>query len=339
MGNVKLSELAERAGVSLTTVSRALNKSGYVAKEVAERIDRAIEETGYVHPARKNPLYRDNLIGVITLQSTLSPYLGVLTQALRDKAEESGYYALQVSTTDLDNDALTYHVKRLAAIGVCGLVVCSFNSSRLESETRAVLNRSGVPVVFLERAPDCHGFNRVLVDNELGTYSATRHLIKRGHRHLVYISLDKKMDAELSRTNGFLKAVEQEPKGSIVHRLLYCKTITPIEAAGVMREAMTIDPAISGVITWNDVYAAGAVHYFTKVGRIIPDEIEVIGHDNVLAPHLAQPISSVAMPIDEMAAAAVEIISRSQDQKSLLTPRTITLEPRLVLQNQASQEE
>ena len=332
MERVKLADIAELAGVSLTTVSRALNKSGYVAEDVLKRIDLAIEETGYVHPERKNPLFREKLIGVITLHSTLSPYLGLLTQKIRDKAEENGYYALQVSTPNLDNAALTYHAKRLIAIGVCGLIVCSFNSEHLESEARATLIRSGVPVVFAERAPDCQGFNRVLVDNELGTYSAARYLIKRGHSHLAYISLSKRLDVEFSRTKGYQRAVDEEAKGCITHHLLNCDVISPLAAAQALEDAIAKDPDITGVITWNDVYAAGAVSYFLNAGRRIPGEVEVIGHDNILAPHLNKPLSSVAMPVDEIASAAVEIIYRSQDKKSLLTPRTITLEPQLVIQ-------
>ena len=334
MKRVKLAEVAEIAGVSLTTVSRALNMSGYVAEEVRKRIDHAVRETGYVHPEHKKPLYRDKLIGVITLHSRLSPYLGLLAQTLHDKAEENGYYVLQVSTTNFDNATLAFHAQRLTMIGVCGLVICSFNADHLESDTREILNSSGVPVVFLERAPDCYGFNRVLVDNELGTYLATRHLIERGHSHLVYMSMAKKLDVEISRINGFLKAIEQEPKGKIIHHLLYCKTITPFAAAEAIGEAVSKDPEISGVITWNDVYAAGAVSFFERAGRRIPDNVEVIGHDNVLAPHLAQPLSSVAMPIEEIASAAVEIICKSQDQKSSLIPRTITLEPHLVIHHQ-----
>ena len=332
MKRVRLSDLAEKAGVSLTTVSRALNKSGYVAENVLKRIDIAIEETGYVHPERKNSVFREKLIGVITLHSTLSPYLGLLAQMIRNKAEDNGYYVLQVSTPDLDNTALTYHTRRLVAIGVCGLIVCSFNSTHLDDDTRAVLVRSGVPVVFVERAPDCQGFNRVLVDNELGTYSAARYLIRRGHRHIAYISLSKKLDVEFSRTKGFQRAVDEEPKGSISHHLIYCDVITPLAASEALEEAIKKDPEITGVITWNDVYAVGAVSCFQKAGRNIPDDVEVIGHDNILAPHLAQPLSSVAMPVEEIASAAVEIICRSQDQKSLLTPRTITLEPRLIIQ-------
>lgn len=332
MERVKLADIAKLAGVSLTTVSRALNKSGYVAEDVLKRIDLAIEETGYVHPERKNPLFREKLIGVITLHSTLSPYLGLLTQKIRDKAEENGYYVLQVSTPNLDNAALTYHAKRLIAIGVCGLIVCSFNSEHLESEARATLIRSGVPVVFVERAPDCQGFNRVLVDNELGTYSAARYLIKRGHSHLAYISLSKRLDVEFSRTKGYQRAVDEEAKGCITHHLLNCDVISPLAAAQALEEAIAKDPDITGVITWNDVYAAGAVSYFLNAGRRVPGEVEVIGHDNILAPHLNKPLSSVAMPVDEIASAAVEIIYRSQDNKSLLTPRTITLEPQLVIQ-------
>ena len=331
MKQVKLAELANKAGVSPTTVSRALNKSGYVSEEVSKRIERAIEETGYIHPVKTKHVHRDKLVGVITLHSALSPYLGELTQMIHDKAEENGYYALQVSTSNLGNAELRYHVNRLALIGVCGLIICSFNAPNLESETQEILFKSNIPVVFLERAPDCYGFNCVLVDNKLGTYTATRYLIDRGHSHLAYISLAKKMDVEVSRTNGFLKAIEQEPKGSLTYHLLQCKTISPSDAAEALKEAIVKDPQISGVITWNDVYAAGAVQYFERIGRHVPEDVEVIGYDNVLAPHLVLPLSSVAMPIEEIASAAIEIIKRNQKDSS--TPRTITLEPHLVIQN------
>ena len=98
-----------------------------------------------------------------------------------------------------------------------------------------------------------------------------------------------------------------------------------------MKEAYEIDNHITGVVAWNDVFAVGALHYLNKIGLTVPGNVEIIGHDNIIAPTMNPPISSIEMPIDEIAAAAIEIIDKSQDKLTAPSTRTITLEPRLVL--------
>ena len=130
---------------------------------------------------------------------------------------------------------------------------------------------------------------------------------------------------------GFTKAIKKAPPESIMYQIQSCTLSTPAAGMAAMQAAYESDPKITGVVTWNDVYAAGALHFLNKIGKIIPDDIELIGHDNVLAPYLDPPLSSIEMPIDEIAAAAIEIIDKSQNQKPPPSPRTITLEPRLVI--------
>jgi len=331
MGQTRLSELAKKAGVSITTVSRVLNHSGYVADDMRKRVEQAVKETGYVHPARKISSRREKIIGLISMSSVLNPYFERMTQSLREKADKHGYYCIQVSSLILDNQTLAMHAQRLASLGVCGIIICSFNEEYLDDTTRTILNHCDIPIVFLERSSGCYGFNRVLIDNELGTYSATRHLIDKGHRHLLYITLNKQTLVERSRTEGFVKAVEETPKGSINYQILPCTYSTPAAAMSAMQAAYEKDPEITGIVAWNDVYAAGALHYLNKIGRKVPDDVELIGYDNVLAPFLEPPLSSVEMPTYEIAAAAIEIIDKSQNQKTPPLPRTITLEPRLVI--------
>jgi LacI family transcriptional regulator len=330
---VRLTDLAKMAGVSLTTVSRVVNQSGYVAEDVRRRVEQAIEQTGYVHTARKASVRRDKLIGIITLNSPLNPYFAQMVYALQRQAENSGYYGLQVTAAKLDNETLASHAERLASIGVCGVIVCSFNDKSLDNAARAVLHCCGIPVVFLERTSGCFGFNRVLVDNELGTYSATQYLLRRGHTHLAYISLEKQTEVELSRSNGFLKAIENDGNSEVRHQTVQCKDATPKAAVEAMKAAYQKDPVLTGVVAWNDVYAAGVLHYFEQIGKRVPDDAEIVGHDNILAQHLSPPISSVEMPINEIAAAAVEIIDKCQNASASPSPRTITLEPKLVIRN------
>lgn len=331
MARVRLAELAKIADVSLATVSRVLNQSGYVAEDVRSRVERAVQETGYVHPAHKRPLCTSKLIGLVTMNGIFNPYFERMTQSLSEKAEQQGYYCIQVSSAEIDNDALALHAERLISLGVCGIVVCSFDEEHLGDNARTALGRSDVPVVFLERSGGCYGFNRVLIDNELGVYSATRHLIEQGHKNLLYISWYRLSAVERSRVKGFTRAIAEASEGSIAYQVQTCTSPTHSAAMQAMQTAFEKDSKITGVVTWNDIFAVGALHHLNKIGLNVPSDVELIGHDNVLAPTLNPPLSSVEMPIDEIAVAAIEIIDKSQNQKTPPFPRTITLEPRLVI--------
>jgi len=331
MSKVRLSDVAKTAGVSVTTVSRTMNHSGYVADDVRTRIEQAATELGYVHPDHKKPIKRKNTIGIISTQRTLNPFTPALSAALQCHAAETNYYCIQVAPSYLDNDTLSYHAEQLSKLNVCGLLIATFLAESLTDDTRHLLHSLGIPVVFLERADGCYGFNQVLVDSVIGTYTATKHLIDKGHRHLAYITHSRITSVESKKTEGFRRAIEEADTPDIAYTITSCNEVTPYSAADAMREALARDPAISGVVAWNDLLASGAQSVLEAAGCRGAAGIEIIGYDNILAPHLATPISSVEMPIDEIAASAIEIIDKYLSAKTPPSPRTITLEPKLVL--------
>ena len=331
MEKIRLSDVAKAAGVSVTTVSRAMNGSGYVADDVRVRIQEAAENLGYVHPDHKKPIKRKNTIGIISTQKTLNPFAPTLSAALQQHAAEMDYFCIQVAPGLLDNEQLSYHAEQLSKLNVCGLLVATFLAESLTDDTRVLLHSLGIPVVFLERADGCHGFNQVLVDSVIGTYTATKHLINKGHQHLAYITHSRITSVESKKTEGFRRAIEEANNPDITYTLASCNEVTPFAAAKAMREVLKSDPAISGVVTWNDLLASGAQPVLEAAGRRASDGVEIIGYDNILAPYLATPISSVEMPIDEIATSAIEIIDKHLTSKTPPSPRTITLEPRLVL--------
>ena len=331
MEKIRLSDVAKAAGVSITTVSRAMNGSGYVADEVRTRIQQAAEELGYVHPEHKKPIKRKNTIGIISTLGTLNPFTPALSTALQECAADMDYYCVQAASGLLDNDKLSYHAEQLSKLNICGLLVATFLAESLNEDTRLLLHGLGIPVVFLERADGCYGFNQVLVDSAIGTYTATKHLINKGHRHLAYITHVRMSSVESKKIEGFRRAVEESGNPDIRYTITSCDEVTPQCAAKAMSEALKQDPAISGVVAWNDLLASGAQPVLHLAGRGGTDEIEIIGYDNILAPYLATPISSVEMPLDEIAASAIEIIDKHLTAQTPPSPRTITLEPRLVL--------
>ena len=329
---VRLADVARAAGVSIAAVSRTMNQNGYVAEDVQARIHRAADEIGYVHPNHKKPIRRKNVIGLISTLAALNPFIPAMNDALQMQAAEKDYYCVQASSGQLDNDKLAYHAEQLSKLGVCGLLITGFFAETLSEDTRLLLFSLKIPVVFLERADGCQGFNRVLVDSSIGTYVATKHLIDKGHRRLAYITLNTEGTIESNRMKGFRRAIDGAESPDITHTIVSCNQVTPLSAAMAMRSALDVTPDITGVVAWNDLFAAGAQYVFEQIGRSASNgAVEIIGHDNVLAPFMPAPIGSVQMPIGEIASSAIEIVDKQLHSKTPLSPRTITLEPKLVL--------
>ena len=331
MSKVRLSDIAKAADVSVTAVSRAMNNSGYVADDVRMRIEQVAATLGYSHPDHKKATKRKNTIGIISTLGTLSPFTAALNAALQRHAAKAGYYTIQAGDGMLDNDSLAYHAGQLSKLNICGLLISTFLAESLNDETRELLHNLNIPIVFLERADGCNGFNRVLVDSAIGTYEATKHLIEKGHRHLAYITHSRITSVESKKTEGFRRAIKEVDCPDIVSTITSCNEVTPIAAANAMKKALEQDPDITGIVTWTDLFASGVQSVFLQAGRNISKDIEIISYDNILAPFLPIPVSSVAMPLDEIAASAVEIIDKYLTAKTPPSPRTITLEPRLVL--------
>lgn len=330
MKKVRQAEVAELAGVSRATVSRVINKSGYVADDVRLRVEKAIAETGYV-PVAHTSIPTKPIIGIIAPHGVLNPYFEKLALCLEQECNRKGYSAIFCNSYTVNNQTLTENAELLTSIGVCGIIIESFSDEHLKPSTRNSLTATGLPVVFIERTGDCYGFNRVLVDNFLGTYSATTYLLQQGHTHLLYITKVKKSEVERSRKNGFEKALEEANNNKISYHIGYCEDFSPESAFNATVEAFSQDPLITGIVAWNDTYAAGALLFAYSRKKNVPEDITIIGHDDVLAPNLVPPLSSVHMPIEEIASSAIEIVSNYCNSDEKPTIRTLSLEPKLII--------
>lgn len=332
MKTINQAQVAAKSGVSITTVSRVINKSGYVADAIRIRVDEAISELGY-QPLKKKRSMPENLIGLILRKTTVNMYFDRLSSALSHAANEAGYQIITLYAPVPENATLQGYAEKLLNSGVCGLIICGFNDDYLSPELRLFLKGCGVPIVFIERTAGSYGFNRVLVDNSLGTYYAAKHLIENGHKHLLYIARKKMASVETSRQEGFLRAIEEAGADQITYIIQQREEYNIQAGYLAMRSALEEDPSISGVAVWFDGYAAGAMQYIYEIGRRVPKDIELIGHDDTLAYMLAPPISSIQMPFDEMACSAIEMIIENRDDPFGAITKTVSLEPRLILRD------
>jgi len=328
MKKVKLSDVAQKAGVSVATVTRVIHKNGYVAREKQELVEKVVAELGYV-PSQKSTIKRTNSIGIVLSANNDHPFYHKITYSLCECANRNGMFSIPV-VADVTNATLPDIVKVLLGKDICGIIITAFEDSVMSRDVQEFLLKCGVPVVIVERA-GCYGLNRVLVDTVEGIYLVTEYLIRLGHRNLVYITPTPTGDVEQDRVRGFenaLHAAEIPVKKEMV--IIRPSWSTQDGYIG-MKQALLQNSNVTGVVTWSDTYAAGALQYLLSIGKMVPKEISIVGYDDIYAPHLAPPLTSVENPINEMVQSAIGIIVKNRNSDTENAARTVTLSPRLVI--------
>lgn len=332
MKKVKLEDVARQSGVSLTTVSRVLNNSGYVAQEKKTMVESALRELGYMRHPSGMGVDRERLIGLLFRQTSNSLHFEKLGEAILQASEKKRLSTLTLYSGDMERQSLKEQIEKLQEYKVCGIVIGGIGASRMTGEMNRYLKNCGVPVIFVERTAESRGFHHVLVDNRYGGYLATGHLIDRGHRHLLYINRETGDCVESEREQGFLQAVrEAEEQGkNIRYTIKFCKDDSLNSGYLAMADALEEDERITGVFAWSDSYVAGAMQYLYRKGIRVPDQMELIGCNDTYSGYLAPPVSSVRMPYEQIGETVVEHILAEQNGEKRGTA-IVTLEPELVL--------
>lgn len=324
MKKVTMKDVAAAAGVSVAAVSRVMNGCGYVAPDKREAILQAISTVGY-RAQRVPPGPQTPLIGLILRSANGLPYFSQLSEALMSEASAKGFNTMLFYCDSMDNDTLLKRLETFQNYNISGLVVGGFGPNALRDDVCMYLRAANVPVVLLERSPECRGVNRVLIDNESGMYTAARYLLDQGHKEIVYLNRDLDSDVEKDRLHGFLRAMQAAP--DVKYWVNNGKTSSPRTAFTALEQLKQAHPGITAVLTWGDIYAAGALQYLYQQNLRVPQDVEVVTCGDTLVPYLAPAISSVAVPLREMARTAVAIINDqlADGQKDFV--KTVTLEP------------
>ena len=228
------------------------------------------------------------------------------------------------------NEFLEEVVTRFLQMRVCGIVVVGFEDATLREDLRQLLLECGVPVVFVERTARSYGLNRVLLDGGAGIYLATRHLIELGHRNLLYIAMAPFNDVDRQRMRGYQAAMTENSVADppIVNTMQGGSIREGYESAKIGLKQW---PETTAIVAWSDQFAIGAMQYCFDTGRRVPEDIAVTGFDDIYAAATVPPLTSVKMPMEEMAQAAISIIVEQREHPADTYAKTITLSPKLTI--------
>jgi len=302
---ITIADVAARAGVSKTTVSRVLNAKADLDERTAARVRKVIDELGYVPSSGAVGLARGRtrIVGVL-VPSLTWPWMGDVLQGVVD-AVEAKSYGLLLFTCNRGDESMRQFATQVSAKSFDGLLVIEPEGTL---EYIAGLHAKGLPVVMIDDRGHQPLFPSVATTNRLGAEAAARHLLAMGRRHPVVARGPERFGCTTERLDGF---------GQV-----YAEAGIPIPADRVVDGDFTFEAgrlAVKGlldagvrfdaVFAHNDLSAAGAIQALRDNGTAIPAEVAVVGYDDIpLAAHTEPALTTVHQPLREMGGAAARML-------------------------------
>jgi LacI family transcriptional regulator, galactose operon repressor len=300
---VSIRDVAQRAGVSIATVSRTVNHISTVNAELAERVWKAIEEVGYLPNTQARALVsgRSKMLGLIVSEIT-NPFFPELVQEFENLAVAQGYEVL-IGSTNYDPARTESLMRRLLQRNVDGVAVMTFG---VEEDLVKKLVEREFPLVFVDAAPDLPNIHILKVDYAEGIRQGVQHLAALGHRRIAFISGPLSQRSPKNRRDAFLKSMAElglkvPPEHLVEGRHNMEGGIASMERLIALPELPT------AVMCSNDMTAIGALHALYRTTHKVPEDISVVGFDDIhLAQFMLPPLTTVQMSCRDLAAAAVE---------------------------------
>ena len=325
---VTITQVAELAGVSVTTVSHVLSGKRLVAARTRETVHEAIRTLGYRpnHTARSLRTRRSQMIAVVVPDIT-NPFFSVLTRGLADVVYDAGY-GTYVCNTDGAADRETAFLEDIVDRGADGLVMASVDGA--SSGARVPADR-GVPVVCIGAALDHPLIDVVAPDDGVATYAVVTQLLRRPVRRAAMIQ----GPLAATRTDGFTRAV-QDAGLTVDPALLVTGDWTRRGGYEAMCRLLAGPERPQAVFCANDLMAIGAIDAAHEAGLSVPDDVAVAGFDDVDAATIVSPaLTTVVNPSYDTGVAAGRLLLSRLTQEYVGVGRRVEVPCPLVVRESA----
>lgn len=331
-----IKDVAQKAGVSITTVSHVINETRYVSDELTEKVYEAMRALNY-RPniiARSLRSGRTKTIGLV-IPDISNPFFADFSRRIEDNGFAHGYNVI-LCNTDENPAKEEMYVNVLISKQVDGLIFFSSGNSK---SFKNIVSLGEVPVVITDREPEEIDSDIVLIDNHAGGYQATQYLISLNHKRIACISGPSPIRPSAHRVEGYRSALE-EAGIAIDEELIRSGDFRSLSGEREMRALLELSDPPTAVFACNDMMALGAMRAIKNANLNIPADISVVGFDNTPISALVYPqLTTISQPIKEMADLAVELliekidIKEEQKRQKELTPeyKRIVLDTELVV--------
>ena len=324
-----IADIAQKAGVSKQTVSRVINNKPDVAPHTRQQIQNLIKTMGYSpDPIARSMKGQTYTLGCITPNFS-DINITSIVQAAQSTAREQGFFTLVASaTSEIEFPGI---LNEMINRRVDGLLVINPRDDHRYHYLQPHIDR-GLPMVYIKNTPIDEAISAVCLDDENGGYLAAQHLLTLGHTAIVTILGPENEECTQQRLSGFNKALLNAgiPEDT---RLIVNGDWSAESGKTAIKKLIGYKVPFTAVFAQNDWMAIGAITAIKEAGLSIPDEISIIGYDDLpITAFIDPPLTTIRQPIDQFGKTAAEVLI-SHIRQTDRPPEIIRLDPTLVIRN------
>ena len=298
-------DVAKRAGVAPITVSRCINNSGYCSPETRSRIEAAITELGFVPNRLASGLRskRSNTLALVLTDIT-NPFFTTIARGVEDVASKAGYTVIFCNTDESVSKEQMY-VHMLLEKRVDGILLVPAQST---IDSVVLIKKQHTPIVMLDRRVPDPQTDVVRCDSEGGAYELTRLLLSLGHREIAILNGPRGVSTSEDRLHGYRRALEETGITAISRREYY-GAFNQASGYEMTFKALAAAEKPTALFASNNFIAFGALKALQEAGLRVPEDIAVVGFDDLPSALVTFPFLTVAaQPAYEMGRKAIEIL-------------------------------
>jgi len=331
IGSPGMKDVAARAGVSVGTVSNVLNRPHLVSDATRTRVQAAIVELGFVRneTARQLRAGRSRTIAYVVMDAG-NPFFNDVARGVEDTARAEGI-AVYLCNSNQDADREHEYLERLREQRVQGVLITPIDPS---GERLAAMPGRGTPVVLVDaQAPD-PTWCSVSVDDELGGELALTHLLESGHERIAFVGGPLTVPQVRDRHRGALRALAAAGRDPSALTVLETEALQVAEGrrAGERLAGLPASARPTAAFCANDLLALGLLQAMTRLGRSVPEDLAVVGYDDIVfAEAAAVPLTSVRQPREQLGRTAARLLFEEAAGDESHVHQQIRFSPELVV--------
>lgn len=304
---IRLKDIAQRAGVSVMTVSKVMRDAPDISAVTKARIKALAQQLGYVPDSNAQSLRTrtSRLLGVIVSSVTDPSYARTLL-AIEERAHELGFELVLAHTLNQE-DREEACIQRLLARRVDGLFISPVYRLRPDAPVYQTLQTRGTAVVILgHSAPFCRQFTHIEPDDLHASYTATQHLLQLGHRHIAFFGGPQAAPWAQERFEGYRRAL-RDANLEVDDSLVFQAGSTIEDGAKAALQFVNESTRATAIQAVSDLVAIGCANMFLDQGIKIPEQLSIVGFGNILtSEYFRVPLTTVRQPKFRLGAAAMD---------------------------------
>jgi LacI family transcriptional regulator len=308
---VRLKDIADRAGVSVMTVSKVMRNAPDISAATKARVKTLALQMGYVPDSTAQSLRTrtSRFLGVV-IPSIANPAFARVLLAIEERAHEMGFDIILAQSLNVEEREEAC-IQRLMARRVDGIFISPVYRLQPEATIYQSLQARGTPVVILGHgAPFCHQFVSIETDDLMGSHAATQHLLQLGHRKIAFFTGPHAAPWSRERFEGYRRAL-REVDMEVDDRLVFQGGNSIEDGAKAALQFMNESAQATAIQAANDLVAIGCANTFLDQGTKIPQDLSVVGFGNLLtSEYFRVPLTTIRQPKFRLGTAAMDAMAK-----------------------------